>query len=195
MPKVLITGCGRSGTRYAKDVFKVLGLDLGHEKAGRDGTVDWHLAGTKEGYDVIFHQVRHPLDVVRSCHTISETSWTFIKKKDKLIKEYHPIVVRCMNYWLRWNILAESTAVLTYRVEDVVDYLPRITSELGMDWNPNWLAQVSALPTNNHSRRKRKKYRNRYPDLEFEDLYEASPFLAYQVRRKAEEYCYKNFEK
>lgn len=82
--KLLITGCGRSGTFYAAEVWRSLGLDIRHERPmpshgsmGRDGVASWFMAvddpnppfgPSTAGYtfDFVLHLVRHPLNVIAS---------------------------------------------------------------------------------------------------------------------------------
>src|SRR6185369_5544548 len=49
--KLLITGCGRSGTMYASAVWRSQGLDISHEnptppngQMGKDGIASWYMA-------------------------------------------------------------------------------------------------------------------------------------------------------
>jgi hypothetical protein len=82
--KLLIIGCGRSGTLYSAEVWRRLGLDIQHERdfrppgeLGKDGFASWFLAvddpsppfgPSSHGYhfDCVIHQVRHPLKVIAS---------------------------------------------------------------------------------------------------------------------------------
>lgn len=82
--KLLITGCGRSGTFYATEVWRSLGLDIRHERPipphgcmGEHGVASWFLAvddpnppfgPSAAGYkfDCVLHLVRHPLKVIAS---------------------------------------------------------------------------------------------------------------------------------
>ena len=82
--KLLITGCGRSGTLYSTNLFSELGLDILHEldanthpERGRDGFSSWFLAvddphppqgpsGIGNEFEYVLHQVRHPLPVIGS---------------------------------------------------------------------------------------------------------------------------------
>jgi hypothetical protein len=82
--KLLITGCGRSGTFYAAELWRLLGLDICHErpvgphgKMGEDGAASWLMAAndpnppfgpsaTDYEFETIIHQVRHPLKVIGS---------------------------------------------------------------------------------------------------------------------------------
>ena len=49
--KLLVTGCGRSGTLYITSYFQKLGLDVRHENPippngvmGNDGMLSWYMA-------------------------------------------------------------------------------------------------------------------------------------------------------
>ncbi|MBW2170715.1 MAG: hypothetical protein JRF69_01840 [Deltaproteobacteria bacterium] len=82
--KLLITGCGRSGTLYTTEVWRSLGLDIRHERPipthgsmGRDGAASWFMAvddrnppfgPSTAGYkfDFVLHVVRNPLKVIAS---------------------------------------------------------------------------------------------------------------------------------
>lgn len=82
--KLLITGCGRSGTLYAAEVWRRLGLDIRHERPiphhgtmGEDGASSWLMAVNDPNppfgasaadyeFEVTIHQVRHPLKVIAS---------------------------------------------------------------------------------------------------------------------------------
>ena len=82
--KLLITGCGRSGTLYATELWRALGLDIQHERPvppngvmGEDGVASWFLAvddpeppsgPSTQNYEfgITIHQVREPLKVIAS---------------------------------------------------------------------------------------------------------------------------------
>jgi len=82
--ELLITGCGRSGTLYATEVWRSLGLDIRHERPvppngvmGNDGMASWYMTvddpdppfgpgGDQYSFNYIIHQVRHPLKVIAS---------------------------------------------------------------------------------------------------------------------------------
>ena len=76
----VVTGCARSGTAYTAAVLSGLGLRCGHEVVfgprtrgfdgwhGQHGDSSWLAAPFLDqlGDALVFHQVRHPLKVVRS---------------------------------------------------------------------------------------------------------------------------------
>jgi hypothetical protein len=82
--KLLIIGCGRSGTLYSAEVFRALGLNILHERdvvanqeCGRDGYASWFLTVEDPQppfgpnavgceFQYILHQVRDPLKVIAS---------------------------------------------------------------------------------------------------------------------------------
>jgi hypothetical protein len=84
LKKLLITGCGRSGTFYATEVWRSLGLDIRHERPvashgsmGKDGMASWFMtvddpnppfgpSATGYEFEFVLHLVRHPLKVIAS---------------------------------------------------------------------------------------------------------------------------------
>lgn len=82
--KLLITGCGRSGTLYSARLFSELGMDIMHELdrhsselKGKDGFASWFMVvddpSPPQGpssqdyqFQYVLHQVRHPLAVIAS---------------------------------------------------------------------------------------------------------------------------------
>lgn len=76
----VVTGCARSGTTYMAAVLSGLGLRVGHEVVfgprvraftgwhGQHGDSSWLAAPFLDQIDdaLVFHQIRHPLKVVRS---------------------------------------------------------------------------------------------------------------------------------
>ena len=144
--RVLVTGCPRSGTRYTTLVLRRLGLDVGHERIGRDGVSSWALAVDAEQtpwgpswgdvrFDVVLHQVRHPLDVIDSVETLRPASWKFVS-------EYAPLdpgqsfPIRGALLWCHWNGAAETRAALTYRVEAIAEALPLICEAIDVAHDP-----------------------------------------------------------
>jgi hypothetical protein len=97
--KLLITGCGRSGTFYSTEVWRQLGLDIRHERPiahhgvmGEDGAASWLMAvndpnppfgpsAVDYDFDTVVHQVRHPLKVIASVAQ-------FILGKGRFAKEF-----------------------------------------------------------------------------------------------------------
>jgi len=73
--KVVLIGCGRSGTTFMTDVLKKNGYKVGHECLGQDGGCGWkllekHNVDLWEGdCDNVIHIVRNPLDCIASMQT------------------------------------------------------------------------------------------------------------------------------
>lgn len=130
MSNIVIIGCGRSGTKF---ISRHLGL--GHEKLEDSGLACWQSVVDGNGiYDIqpgdfVLHQVRNPLEVISSCHTIlMQESWDLIHEHIPSINEDDSLLSKCMKYWYYWNRMAEDRALVTYRVEDVSSDVSQITN-------------------------------------------------------------------
>ena len=132
MKKLLIIGCGRSGTKYAAELLQEFGIDVRHEVMGEAGMVSWfatfedccslpgeHLPSISHSDYLILHQVRHPLKTIASLRTITERSWQRIALHVPEVRQTTSLLARCMHYWYVWNLAAEMKAILTFRVEDL----------------------------------------------------------------------------
>jgi len=126
---LLITGCGRSGTKYISMVLRRAGLDVGHEtRLGEDGIVSsfWtvdadrypgrHVQGPQPKFDVILHQVRNPLRTISSLTTGSQKSWKWNARYIP-IAEDAPALRKAADYWYYWNLLADARSDWTYNIE------------------------------------------------------------------------------
>lgn len=136
----LITGCGRSGTRYIAQALRRCGLDVDHEKPGRDGMssyyycfdTDWYPGSShpvpRLEFDVILHQIRYPLDVIASLLTTSSWNWVcqFLP-----VDQETPLLTRCCYHWLIFNLHAEKQAKFTYRIEALEQVWDRLQQTLG----------------------------------------------------------------
>jgi len=149
---VLVTGSGRSGTKYVCFVLRRLGLDVRHETMGRDGIASWCMAvdverapwGVPRGaYDFanVFHQVRHPLAVIASCTTFKDESWRFIREHVEWTAD-DCLLLRAAKYWLLWNERAEAGATWRYRIEDLPLVFPEFCERLGVEVDPSVLGRV-----------------------------------------------------
>lgn len=139
--KLLITGCGRSGTKYISELLKRSGFDVRHEADGADGIVSWPMTAT-EGeslwgpafseyeFETVAHQIRNPVKVISSCHTITDKSWNYIKKYIP-INEKDSKLIMCAKYWYYWNLKAEKLAGFSYRIEDIDSMLFKLVNILG----------------------------------------------------------------
>jgi hypothetical protein len=149
MLKLIITGCGRSGTKYISGLLTKAGVLCGHEVVfseqmartgqfqerpdGMHAEASWLAAGVIDRLDEsvkIVHQVRNPVRVIRSMSGVRSfirhsDFCTFIYgklgglKKSKVVKRDDRYLDMCMEFWVRWNKLAEDASYRTFRVEDV----------------------------------------------------------------------------
>jgi len=187
----LITGCGRSGTKYIVEILKSIGVEAGHEKPGKDGTVDWHLAISRSpDYDFILHQVRHPLRTIESMHSAMGSSWEFICKRVMDIRMDMDILERSMAYWYYWNLLAEKNSWLTYRVEDLDAVINQVGGVcLGKRPGRKARNKMAEVSKDLHTRRKDKRG-NGIPNLTWADLRAVNQRLAQSIHSTARRYGY-----
>jgi hypothetical protein len=78
---LLFAGCGYSGTGFLGKLFSSAGYDVPHECLGNDGTSDWRYSFEMTRplpFRHIYMQVRHPLAVVASWHSVQ---WNFTVDK------------------------------------------------------------------------------------------------------------------
>jgi len=141
MKRFLVTGCPRSGTKYAATLFRALGVHIGHEQVfgvgeglgGRpvrwrvfEGDVSWLAVPFLPLDDVVvLHQVRHPLEFVRSV-----VGFGFLSDEraelafPRVVRRHAPEVYepatqveRGATLWRVWNEMAAPHATITYRLE------------------------------------------------------------------------------
>lgn len=134
-PRFVITGCQRSGMRYAAAVLSALGCECGHQTffapdaprmlgdSPPVGDSSWFAAPFVSELPtdtVVFHQVRHPLSVIQSSLArttlfsgratgVARTARMFVQQRCPIAAEGDP-VIRCMNYWTHWNRMIEKQA-------------------------------------------------------------------------------------
>ena len=194
--RFLVTGCSRSGTQYAARLWSELGIACGHEKifnilSLRPGDPGPRLdhpswvgdasflavpflealpAGT-----VVLHQLRHPLEVMRShmglgffsepptvSPYLAENHLDFLGVIERNCPEVFrepDECSRCAVYWIRWNRLAERAEripgldYLRYRLEDLdAELLERLLQRLGIELPRARIAAALAAvpPDENH---------------------------------------------
>lgn len=124
---IIITGCGRSGTKYISKLCQSNGIDIGHEDYGTDGIVSWYLAPslTPPSGVSILHQVRHPLKVISSMTTALDKSWNYISNFVHFGLD-DSLLLKCMKYWHDWNMYVEDKANYRYRIEDIGVEFPKL---------------------------------------------------------------------
>ena len=191
---LLITGCGRSGTHFTSALFQHLGLDLPHESIGRDGAASWKhiVSGTfvylgknreveidSSGFTTIIHQVRHPLKVIASMQTFSDSTWHHMAKHIPLDLN-RPTVVRAMQAWVGWNGLIEAKADWRFQIEEIQQCFPELCRHAGLSPQP-----FPELPV-----KLRDSRTDRYRPLILSDLVKADGGIAGQVEALAERYGY-----
>jgi hypothetical protein len=155
--KVLIIGCGRSGTGYISTLLTTCGYDVGHEYYAKDGCASWPMVvncyyengpQATETFEHIFHQVRNPIDVITSwkinfCALFYHTPWMFVRNHLPQIELTDSLIVQCAKYWYYWNLLAEEKSEWRYKIEDFDEVYPEFCERLNIPQNSSALEIVS----------------------------------------------------
>jgi hypothetical protein len=162
----LITGTGRSGTKYISQVLRRTGLDVGHERRGKDGVVSstwlvhdpqgypaYHAQDRPAKFDTILHQVRSPLLSISSLTTSTNASWEYNARHVPIDIPTTPTqkLRSAALYWLYWNQKALSLADYSYRIENLAESWLRISELLHID--TPYLDAVSGISKTTNSRR------------------------------------------
>lgn len=191
---LLITGCGRSGTHFTSALLKQMGLDTPHEAIGRDGAASWKhiVSGTfvyvgknrqaeidASGFTRILHQVRHPLKVIASMQTFSNSTWLYMAEFIELDTKAPPIY-KAMQAWVGWNDLVESKASWRFRIEDLHSCFTTFCEKAGLP--------KQEIPQVPHAAKDSRT--ERFDAVYWEDLLAINANLAERVRQMALRYGY-----
>ncbi len=143
-----IIGCGGSGTLYTYKCLQICGFDVGHERVKSFAYVGWPFVGgfynclgrpqPEVKFDHVFHQVRNPLNVIKTWCDPSAASfwiWRYIQSQIPEINHSDALIVKCAKYWYYWNLKAEEKAEWRYKVEDFIDLLTEFECRLNIRLN------------------------------------------------------------
>ncbi|HET9481261.1 MAG TPA: hypothetical protein VFP98_05845 [Candidatus Polarisedimenticolia bacterium] len=158
---LLVTGCGRSGTRYTATLLGKCGLNVVHEKRmGRHGisswlfaaestSVPWGPAPSAYTFEHIVHLVRNPLSAIPSIATFKRSAWDYIGQHIS-IDPGDPILLRAATYWLQWNRLVEKRTKFRIRIEDMPDAIAAVCDQMDA---PVDISRIRSVPSDLNTRR------------------------------------------
>jgi hypothetical protein len=205
MKKIMVVGCGRSGTLYMSKVFGLMGLDVAHEKLGQDGISSWlHSFGARQKRLIqrdinpdpryMLHLVRNPVGVINSMVRVSQSKARYALG---YFKDLCPDGAGnsvgyelAMKYWTFWNRMTEIRGAgidKRIRVEDLQkdEIFADLCSSIGVPFHPVVFQNLLDLGTKIHSSNERD-----ICDITFEEMKEISPKEAKKVSLLAKEYGY-----
>lgn len=162
--RLLVTGCGRSGTKYTSLLLTRGGIDVPHEqRLGADGICSWLLAARDRPapwgpqpstvrFEYTVHLVRDPLKAIPSITTLNDEAWAFIAG-DVSIDAGDAPLRRAAKYWYHWNEMVEDEADLRMRIEDLPDAAEALGPVLGIAFDPRRAEDVPRdLNTRRHGK-------------------------------------------
>lgn len=179
--RLVIASAGRSGSGYISKLLTAAGVRCTHEEVFTPVGVDrarwrevdaessWlavpYLAKLPPNVHVV-HQVRHPVDVIRSLmgirmfappdENVHGAFHDFVASSLPALQEQPSEIERCMTFWVEWNSAAARSAGHTYRVEELtIDGLVDLVERAGgaADLGAAQRA-VEAVPSNYNARRR-----------------------------------------
>lgn len=179
----VVSGCGRSGTGYTSTVLTALGAPCGHESVFHPnafrqpgplrwpnrfaGDASWLAApvlGKLPERSLVMHQVRDPLEVIRSFLRIR----FFIEPSPyrDFAEDHVPELrtggptIRAMRYWVEWNRMVEAAAdyedlrYRRHRLEDLdLDGVKGLCEFLGLERSSEVVQRVLASQRRDYNTR------------------------------------------
>lgn len=143
MNKVCILSHGRSGTVYTATVLNKIGIKIGHEVHGKDGTVGgtiWKSSKrrTLADYNHVLHQVRNPLAAISSITTVRQAT---LRRYCSEIGFPHCIIPTdrleaAMLSWVMFTTWADDHAEWVFQVEDMPKIFGRLCHYFGVTSAP-----------------------------------------------------------
>lgn len=198
--RILITGCGRSGTKYIANTLTKMGLPIGHEKMSKFGVAAWPLAVDSSvpawfmlfnrrdyNFNLILHQVRNPLDAIKSMYTFVEASWSYIEKFIP-IQRSDVLTLKCMKYWYYWNLKAEEISDWTYRIEDLSVNFKAFCQKIK---HLELIKKKNILDETNKNINTRRKVYKDYKQIKWVTLEKIDFNLCLKIKYLAKKYGYK----
>lgn len=189
MKKIIILSCSRSGSRFTSKLLTQSGLKFPHERVGKHGGIGWPLLYKEKIFiqssDIIWHQVRNPIDTCQSLLTHAKTLKKSVSKKAHLT---YPInsLSWAMEYWYNWNKLCEKKASWTFRVEDLKKNNPtlqKISDYFNLD-------TLIFPPYNENSREHNPRFQKKYVYLTPQILQNENKELFKRIITLATKYGY-----
>ena len=176
---ILITGIGRSGTKYTATLLQKARISVGHEMLLSDGIVCWKHAIFAAQFSPVIHQLRDPIHTIGSMQTISKDS---IKYMDRYVitakanNELHLL----MQLWYKWQLLCEHYSKFTFRVENIAKSWDAIM-EILLRKN----VAMPIVPTDTHTRK------GKYKPITLQQMFDIDRQLTIDIITFAKKYGYK----
>lgn len=188
--KILVIGHPRTGTGYTSKLLRSWGLDVQHEKMGKDGTSNWTYAATESDtplfdgkfsdheWHTIIYCVRDPKGTIASVAYTEDTnehSLNYRKKwgKYKLTDNKLTNAIRSIVTWDK--LISKINPHVTFRIEDGAEELFKQLQKrkVKVKWNDEWLSKKD----------------NARRHAGFDKLQEESGYVLAREREKINAYC------
>ena len=179
--KILVVGHPRTGTGYTAKLLQSWGLDVQHEKMGKDGTSNWTAAThDNDKWHTIIYCVRNPKETIASVaytEDIHEPSLNYRIKwgKYKITDNKISNAIKSIVAWDK--LIAKLNPHIVFRIEDGANDLFKQLKKRGIkvDWNDEMIC---------------KRYNVRQHES-FDKLLQESGYVLLRDRKAINDYCSK----
>jgi hypothetical protein len=187
--KILIIGHPRTGTGYTAKLLQSWGLDVQHEKMGKDGTSDWSLASGDKSiwqdvnfkdyeWDIIIYCIRDPKESIASIaytEDINNISLSHREKWAKFKRDNNRLVTAIVSL-TSWNsMIMKLEPDFIFKVEDEQQNLFNFLKKRGFKVKKS----KNIVPTDYNSR----KHSN------IDSLIEECGYILIRYKNRLNEYC------
>jgi len=185
---ILGLGHPRTGTGYTAKLLQSWGLDVGHERMGEHGTVDWSLAGGGKSvwqevdfrewnWSHIIYPVRDPRESIASIAGTEQSgaSLQFRAKFEPNVMMQNQVASAIVSI-VKWDqLIRERGPGVTYRIEDQAEEVFKYLTTAGVE--VTWSDEAVG-----------KKWNQREHET-FDELLKSSEYVLGRYKRQINEYC------
>jgi len=150
-----VIGTGRSGSGYIARVLSEAGARCGHESwfnplderaPGLLGDSSWCAVPDLDGFaGAVFHQVRHPLDVISSL--VKAPDWgPYLDVRARLMRLDDDPLRRAIDTYIDWNLACEQRTRFRWQVEHLTGELVAAIADEARVPVANPHAAVASVP-------------------------------------------------
>jgi len=187
---VLGVGHPRTGTGYTAKLLQSWGLDVGHEKMGKHGTIDWSLSASKKSlwqdvdfkeydWNHIIYCVRDPRESIASIAYTENIEGPSVRFRTKNgLNLMGNRIVDAIQSIILWDEMIENLEPsFVYRIEDQSKDLFNYLKEHNID--VNWNEDIIGKPQNTREHKT------------WKELIEESEYIGNLYKKKINKYCMK----
>jgi hypothetical protein len=186
--KILVVGHPRTGTGYMSALLTSAGLDVGHERIGKDGISCWLFATENDNYasgisgdikgktrkdfqfDYIIHSVKNPYTCMSSIVNVENEAKASLayRKKHVYINDNGTRLEKAVQSFLGWHKLIEDKIKADCIIQ--VENAPEQLKQFLISKNILAAVEYKTMPSNKYNTRRNKKQYKEITQHEWDSL-------------------------